>query len=95
MGLLSQIAFTGVNGLIADARKSRGSLTLERLRETRPTPEVVSVPLREAWAAEVGGGKPSLRRALQRTYWREVAVAAGFKLAWSALIVTCASFFVR
>lgn len=93
MGISETLAFTGVNGLIKESRK--GLLSLERLQETRPPPSVVSDAFREAWRIEVATGKPSLRKALQATYWQPLAQAASYKLAWSALIVTCASWFIR
>ncbi len=41
------------------------------------------------------GKKPSLFRAMRRTYWPEMLRAAAAKLVWGTLLVLSASFFVR
>jgi ATP-binding cassette, subfamily C (CFTR/MRP), member 1 len=98
----STIPFLFLNKVITKLAKNGDDVTPGDLAVTAATdiePQVAHSLFLVHWHEELAlwrkGGKPSLLRALRRTFISELLFAAVLKLIWGALIVLCASYFIR
>lgn len=96
--LFSAITFSYLNQIIKKLSAPASDVTSEDLALTAADniePDVAFGLFSVKWADELKREKPSLLRALRRTFLNELLFAAALKLVWGTLIVLCASFFIR
>ncbi len=100
----SSITFLYLNKIITKLSSPVAEISGEELALTAAEgiePNVAYALFLENWKEELeltrknSKEKPSLLRALRRTFLRELLVAAVLKLIWGTLIVLCASYFIR
>ena len=95
----SAISFLYLNKQIKKLASPNADVTAEELAATAAQgiePAAAHGPFMTYWTEELKPGvKPSLLRALRRTFIRELLYAAALKLVWGTLIVLCASYFIR
>ena len=98
MGVLGRISFSWINGIVRQARK--GDID----EDDMPLPERQTVDssyevFQKYWATELeehkAGRKPSIVRALRRSFGGELMVAGLFKFLWSVFVITGAFYFIR
>ena len=101
---LSGIGFFYLNKIITKLSKPGVAITSDELSFTAADgiePVVAHALFMVHWSEELKlakaskDAKPSLLRALRKTFIRELLFAAMLKLVWGTLIVLCASYFIR